>query len=316
MGAESRPALDKIEEMIQGFFWMLPNIGIALAVVLAFFLLGYGAKRSVRRVLGRRGRGDLGVLLSGFARWGIVLVGVMVAATIVFPSITPASLFSTLGIGSVAIGFAFKDILQNWFAGLLILYRQPFRSGDQIKSGDFEGTVEHIEARATLLRTYDGQRVVIPNSDIYTRAITIRTAFPIRRSDYDVSIGYGDDIERARDILLATVRGVEGVQPEPGVEVIPWEFDASSVNLRVRWWTKSIRREVVHTRGRVIAAVKRALAEAAIDQPFPTRTILFHDQTEPEDHDRRSRREGWPAPAGADGAMEEASDEAARSRGS
>ncbi len=203
-------------------------------------------------------------------------------------------MLATLGIGSVAIGFAFKDILQNWLSGLLILYRQPFRRGDQIKSGEFEGTVEHIEARATLIRTYDGQRVVIPNADIYTRAVTVRTAFNYRRSEYDVGVGYGDDVGEACRVILDAMRQVEGVERDPAPEAIPWALDASTVNIKVRWWSKPQRAEVVHAQGRVIAAVKDALAAAGIDLPFPTRVVLLHDQTEASDGDRVRQREGWP----------------------
>ena len=211
-----------------------------------------------------------------------------------FPSVKPADVLATLGIGSVAIGFAFKDILQNWLSGLLILYRQPFRSGDQIKSGEFEGTVERIEARATLIKTYDGQRVVIPNSDIYTRAVMVRTAFPERRSEYDVGIGYGDDVEEACRVILDAMRQVEGVESDPAPEAFAWALDASSVNIKVRWWSDSQRASVVHVQGRVLSAVKRALSEAGIDLPFPTRVVLLHDQTEESDGDRTRQREGWP----------------------
>jgi small-conductance mechanosensitive channel len=299
MNEAIEPTLQKIEAFVAGFFWILPNLGIALVVLVLFWAGSWAAKRSVAGVLRRRRREDLGSLLGGFARWGILLFGFLVAATIVFPSISPANLLSTLGIGSVALGFAFKDILQNWISGLLILYRQPFRRGDQIRSGEFEGTVEHIEARATLIRTYDGQRVVIPNSDIYTRAVTVRTAFPKRRSDYEVGIGYADDIERARRVILDALRQVDGVEKEPAPDVVPWELDASTVNLKVRWWSASQRSEVVRTRGLVIAAIKRALTEAGIDLPFPTRMVLFHDQTEAVDGDRARQREGWPAGAQA-----------------
>jgi small-conductance mechanosensitive channel len=294
MNEAIEPTLHKIEAFAEGFFWILPNLGIALVVLLLFWAGSWAAKRSVMGVLRRRRREDLGSLLGGFTRWGILLTGFLVAATIVFPSISPANLLSTLGIGSVALGFAFKDILQNWISGLLILYRQPFRRGDQIRSGEFEGTVEHIEARATLIRTYDGQRVVIPNSDIYTRAVTVRTAFPKRRSDYDVGIGYGDDIERARRVILDALSTVDGIEREPAPEAIPWELDASTVNLKVRWWSASKRSEVVRTRGLAIAAIKQALTENGIDLPYPTRMVLFHDQTEAVDGDRARQREGWP----------------------
>ncbi len=288
------PTVRKVESYIDGFFWILPSLGLALVVFLLFLGGAWAAKRAVIGVARRRDRGNLGTLLGGFVKWAVIVLGLLVVATIVFPSVKPADVLATLGIGSVAIGFAFKDILQNWLSGLLILYRQPFRSGDQIKSGEFEGTVECIEARATLIKTYDGQRVVIPNTDIYTRAVVVRTAFPMRRSEYDVGIGYGDDVEEACRVILGAMRQVEGVGSDPEPEAFASALDASSVNIKVRWWSDSQRASVVHVQGRVLTSVKRALSEAGIDLPFPTRVVLLHDQTEESDGDRTRQREGWP----------------------
>jgi small-conductance mechanosensitive channel len=288
-------ATQKLESIVEGFFWMLPNFGFA-AVTFAIFLgAAWIARRSVVRVFRYRKRLDLGELMGGFVKWSIIAFGLLVVSTIVFPSIRPADALATLGVGSIAVGFAFKDILQNWIAGLLLLWRQPFRRGDQIVVNTFEGTVEHIEARATILKTYDGRRVIIPNSDVYTRALIVNTAHPKRRSDYDVGIGFGDDIEKARHVILEALRSVEGVEADPAPDVLAWELDSSTVNLKVRWWTASKRSAVVAARGRVIEAVKRALTEAQIDLPFPTRVLLFHDQTDEADGDRRRQREGWPA---------------------
>jgi small-conductance mechanosensitive channel len=295
LDADTRITFDRIESYIQGFWWILPNLGIALVVLVLFLVVASGVRRAVLRVFRQRSRPDLAAMLAGAARWGVIGLGLLIVATIIFPSISPADLLSTLGIGSIAIGFAFKDILQNWLAGLLILLRQPFRQGDQIIVGKHEGTVEHIEARATLIKTYDGRRVIIPNSAVYTDAVTVNTAFPLRRSQYDVGIGYSDDIDLACEIIVEAVRGVEGVADDPSPEAFAWELAGSTVDIRVRWWTHSKRSEVVHVQGRVIRAVKKALSEAGIDLPFPTSIVLLHDQTEDADGDRRRQREGWPA---------------------
>ena len=171
-------------------------------------------------------------------RWLVIGLGLLVVATIVFPSVKPADVLATLGVGSVAIGFAFKDILQNWLSGLLLLYRRPFRQGDQIVSGEFEGTVEHIEARATLIRTYDGQRVVIPNADIYTRAVTVRTAFPKRGAASTTSASATATTPSApARVIVEALGGVEGVERDPAPEAFPWALDASSVLVKVRWWS-------------------------------------------------------------------------------
>jgi small-conductance mechanosensitive channel len=289
--------LERIESFITGFWWILPNLGIALVVFLIFLGIGWGARIAVSRFFNHRGRPDLAALLAGFSRWSIIALGLLVVATIVFPSVKPADILATLGIGSIAVGFAFKDILQNWLAGLLLLLRRPFRQGDQIVVGSHEGTVERIEARATFIRTYDGKRVIIPNSSVYTEAVTVNTAFDRRRSEYDVGIGYGDDVRKACDLIRTALKGLPEISEVPGPEAIPWELAGSSVNIRVRWWTEPHQGDVVHARGRVVEAIRQALGEAGIDLPFPTRTVLLHDQTEEADGDRTRQREGWPAGA-------------------
>lgn len=288
------PAVSKIEAYIEGFFWMLPNLGLAVLVFILLFSLASFSKWVITNTARRRHRGDLGLLLGSFVRWMIIAFALLVVATIVFPSVKPADVLAAIGFGSVAVGFAFKDILQNWLSGLLILYRQPFRRGDQIRSGEFEGTVENVEARATLIQTYDGQRVVIPNTDIYTRAVTVRTAFPKRRIEYDVGIGYGDDVESACNVILTAVSAVDGVERDPAPEAFAWALDGSSVTIKVYWWSGSQQVSVVHSHGLVVSAIRNALSTAGIDLPFPTRVILFHDQTEEIDGDRTRQREGWP----------------------
>jgi len=204
-------------------------------------------------------------------------------------------LFSALGLGGVAIGFAFKDIFQNLLAGILQLVRQPFRAGDEISSGPFTGIVESIETRATYIRTYDGERIIVPNSVVYTEPVTVITAYDLLRSQYDVGIGYGDDVTAARAIALEAVTGVDGVLEDPAPDVLLWDLAGSSKNLRVRWWTRPQRATVVQVRDRVLQAVAEALTAAGVDLPFPTQVVLFHDQTEAFDGDRTRQREGWPA---------------------
>ncbi|MGR3502007.1 mechanosensitive ion channel family protein [Pseudaestuariivita sp.] len=289
---------EKLDTWIDGFFKLLPNIGLALVLLVVFWILGRVIGGLIRRSARNRDRSNLGDVGGSLVRWTITIIGIMLAVTIVAPSVTPADLFASLGIGSVAIGFAFKDILQNMLAGILILLRQPFEVGDQIVSGGHEGTVEKIETRATLIRTYDGRRVVIPNADIYTDAVVVNTAFDKRRSQYDIMIGCGDDWDKARKIMEETAAGIEGVLSDPAPETIPWDMAMDGNTIRLRWWTQPERAEVVHVYGRVIQQVYQALDEAGIDMPYPTRVVLFHDQTDADDGDRSKQREGWPASPG------------------
>ncbi len=286
---------EKLDAWVDGFLALLPNIAVALVVLALFVGLAYGVARLVRGRAAAMGRESLGEVASALVKWALVLVGVMLAVTIVAPTVTPGDLLAGLGVSSVAIGFAFKDILQNMLAGILILLRQPFAVGDEIVSGSHEGVVEKIETRATFLKTYDGRRVVIPNTQIYTDSVVVKTAFDKIRSEYDVGVGCSDDWARAKKLAVDAVASCEGVLRDPAPEAIPIAIADFSNNIRLRWWTASDRPSVIHTFGRVIEAVYRKLDEHGIDMPYPTHVTLFHDQTEEVDGDRSRQREGWPA---------------------
>ncbi|MFH7029532.1 MAG: mechanosensitive ion channel family protein [Heteroscytonema crispum UTEX LB 1556] len=298
MNAEISAVWDKIQGMINGFIVLLPNIVLALIVFVIFFFVARTIKKVVKRLTrNRRQARNLGLVLGRLAQGTTILIGLFVALSIVIPTFRAGDLIQLLGISGVAIGFAFRDILQNFLAGILILLTEPFQIDDQIVFNNFEGTVENIETRATTIRTYDGRRIVIPNSQLFTNSITVNTAFDNRRIEYDIGIGYGDDIDWAKQLMLEAMHSVDEVLKDPAPDVLVMELAESSVNIRVRWWIKPPRRiDALTSRDKVISAIKQKLyVENGIDFPYPTRQILFHDQTEQTDGSRSQQREGWPA---------------------
>jgi len=284
-----------VNHMAGAFLALLPHLAVALVVFTAFWFGARLVRGGVIRLTHTRNHANVGLVIGRLAQWALLFLGALVALSIVAPSINPGNILSVLGFGGVAIGFAFKDILQNFLAGILILLQEPFRVGDQIVFKTFEGTVQQIDTRSTRIKTYDGRLVIIPNGELFVNSVIVNTAFRFRRSEYDVGIGYGDSIEKARNVILTALRGVDGVLDEPAPDVVPFELAQSSVNLKVRWWSDSKRSDVVRSRGDVIAALKTAMDKAQIDLPFPTRVVLFHDQTEATDGTRGKQREGWPA---------------------
>jgi len=286
---------EKLDSWVDGFIKLLPNIGIAIVLIIIFYFLARFLGNVVGKISSKRDRDNLGSMLGGLVKYAVLGLGIMLGITIVVPSVTPSSIIAGLGVSSVAIGFAFKDILQNWLAGLLILIRQPFEIDDQIEVSGYEGTVEKIETRATILNTYAGERIVIPNNQIYTSSVKVKTAHELRRSQFDVGIGYGDSIGEATEVLEKALDNIEGIVQDKGIEVFPWELAESWVTLRVRWWTKSDRGSVVKTKARVIGIIKQQLDDAKIDMPYDTKVHLIHDQTESTDGDRNKQREGWPS---------------------
>lgn len=288
---------NKIQGMINGLIVLLPNTILAIIVFIVFFFAARWLKRLVKRLTRRhRQARNLGIVLGRLAQGVVILVGLFVALSIVIPTFKAGDLVQLLGISGVAIGFAFRDILQNFLAGILILLTEPFKIDDQVVFKDFEGTVENIETRATTIRTYDGRRIVIPNSELFTNSVTVNTAFDARRIEYDVGIGYGDDVEQAKRLMLEAIQSVDEVLRDPAPDVLVFELAESSINIRARWWIKPPRRaDDLGSRDAVLTAIKNKLTANGIDLPFPTQQILFHDQTEETDGDRSRQREGWPA---------------------
>ncbi len=284
-----------LHAMVGAVVARLPLLAVAAIVFVLFIGAAHLVRWLVRRATASRRKANIGIVLGRLSYFALILLGVLVAVTIVAPSMTPARLVSLLGIGGVAVGFAFKDLFQNMVAGILLLWREPFRIGDEITSKDFTGSVEAIETRATFIRTYDGKRIIIPNSLIYTEPVAVISAYDMIRSEYDVGIGYGDDVDKARAIFEEILTTTPGIFQDPPPEVLVWELAASTTNVRLRWWSKPDRPTVVKLRDAVLAQVRDRLPKAGIDLPYPTRVVLFHDQTEETDGDRTRQREGWPA---------------------
>ena len=286
----------KIQGMANEFMVMLPNIVLSLIVFGIFYFAAKWIRSLVRHFSRRLRRGrTIGRLLGRLSQGFIILVGLLVALSISIPTFKARDLIQMLGIGSVAVGFAFRDIFQNFLAGILLLITEPFQIGDQIMVDSYEGTVEDIHTRATTIKTYDGRRVVIPNATLFTESVTVNNAFKYRRTDFEIGIGYGDDIKQAQALIVEAIKSVDGVLQEPAPDAIVVKIASSSVNIRARWWTESERAKVLAVQSRVITAIKNKLTENGIDIPYPTETVLFHDQTEETDGDRARQREGWPA---------------------
>lgn len=297
MNVQISVAWEKVQGMINGFIALLPNLVLSLIVFGIFFAVANTVRGLVRRFTrNRRHARNLGLILGRLAQWTILLIGLFISLSIVIPTLRAGDLVQLLGISGVAIGFAFRDILQNFLAGILILLTEPFQLEDQIIFKDFEGTVENIQTRATTIRTYDGRRIVIPNSELFTNSVTVNTAFEHRRLEYDVGIGYGDDIDEAKRLILEAIDETEGALRQPAPDAIVVALAESTVNIRARWWVKPPRRaEELALQDKVLTAIKKKLTANGIDLAFPTQVVLFHDQTEETDGDRKRQREGWPA---------------------
>ena len=257
---------------------LLPNLVAAIVFLLITWLIAYLIGRSLRSLLRRsKMRASLAEAMEKLARILVWAFGILLAATVVFPGLTPTKLLAGLGIGSIAVGLAFKDIFENFLAGFLILLRKPMRIGDDIECEGLSGRVEAISIRDTFLRKRSGELVLMPNSYLFKNPVKILTDQPTRRIEIVVGVAYGEDVDAARDVIRGAVETIEKRDKNRGIDVFAREFNSSSIDFLVRWWTDSTPRDEHESRDLAVAAIKRALDEAGIEIPFPYRTLTFKD---------------------------------------
>ncbi|MDX1620441.1 MAG: mechanosensitive ion channel [Nitriliruptorales bacterium] len=261
------------ENMVEGFVAALPRIGVALAIIAVFWIVGRVVQRLAEPRLARARTKSFGKVFSTLLFAGILTFGLVIALPVAIPSLDFAGMLAGLGIVGVAAGFAFQDILSNLLAGILLIFRQPFQAGDQIEVNGIGGTVQLITIRETQVKTYGGRLIYIPNKDVYENAIEVQTADPTVRTDLLVGVDYDTDLPRAREIAVNALLNADGVVEDPAPEAFYTEFGASSINLDLRYWSGSRQHEIRRVQGNVVEAIKAAFDEAGIDIPFDIVTL-------------------------------------------
>jgi small-conductance mechanosensitive channel len=244
-----------------------PRVGVAVAIIFAGWLASRGLRWLLHRRFTKSKTASFATVMSKIASWLFVFVVVLIAIAITFPSVKPVDLLAGLGFFSVAVGFAFQDILENTLSGILLLFRQPFRSGDQITVMDRSGTVDGITIRETKITTYDGELVVIPNRDVYKNVINVHTHHENHRLEFVVGIAYENDPAEAIEVILDALHHVENVLTEPEPMVIVSDLGVSTVDISVHFWTGAYRRHSLMTKDVAIRTVKAALERADIEMP-------------------------------------------------
>lgn len=269
---------DELQDMGTGFVEALPSIAIALFVILLTWIVARFAAKIADTLVGRTDiRASLKNLIDTLVKLAIWVTGLFIAAVIVIPSLTPASLLAGLGIGAVAIGFAFQDIFENFLAGVLIMVREKMRIGDVIECEGITGKVEHITLRETHVRKLSGELTVVPNSILFKNPVEILTDVDQRRHQVVIGVSYDSNLDHAADVIRRAVEGVDDVLASKGVDIFAQEFNSSSVDFLVRWWAGSTPRSGWESKDKVIRAIKSALDEAHIEIPFPYITHTFKE---------------------------------------
>jgi small conductance mechanosensitive channel len=229
-----------------------------LAMVVAR-LVRRAAERALRRADAER---HVVVVVTTLAFYAAVGVGVVVALSI--GGVDLGILIGSLGLATVALGFALQDIVSNFTAGIVLLVEHPFTEGDHIAIAEAEGEVEDIRVRATRLRAPDGQLVIVPNKLLFTQVLTNSSATMRRRVEVRLEVPYGQDLARARELLLATAAEVEGVSPDPAPRLLTQDLGQGARNLGLWFWVDSRRDDPLRVRSELLDAVEKRLGGEGI----------------------------------------------------
>ena len=269
---------DQLTSMGEAGVRALPSIAIALVIILVTWIVARAAIRIADKLIGgTEMRPSLKALVDTLVKLGIWILGLMIAAIIVMPGLTPASLIAGLGIGAVAIGFAFQDIFENFLAGVLIMIREKMRIGDIIECEGIKGKVEHITLRETHVRSLSNELTIVPNSILFKNPVQILTDDDLRRHEIVVGVSYDTDLDRAAQVIQRAAEKVEGIESERGIDIFAQEFNSSSVDFLVRWWGGSTPKAGWQSKDAMVRAIKRALDDAGIEIPFPYITHTFKE---------------------------------------
>jgi small-conductance mechanosensitive channel len=256
---------------------MLPNLVVAILVIVITYVIASFVKMLAGKLLNRFSeRSPITGLFSTLFYIVTLGIGLIMALNVLHLEQTVTSLLAGAGIIGLALGFAFQDITANFLSGVLIAIRKPIQIGDIIQTQEFLGTVAKIDLRVTVIRTFQGLHVIIPNKDIFQTPVTNFTKTYERRVDLELGVSYAEDLEKVKEVTLKAIESLSCLLTGNEVNLYYKEFGDSSINLVVMFWIHYPNEPgYLAARSDAIMAIKKAYDQHKITIPFPIRTLDF-----------------------------------------
>lgn len=277
---------ESVASFYDQFIAQLPGIAIGVMIIILGLLLGSWLGQFARKRLSAKTEDPLMSRFLGKAiKYTLIVIAIMLALKAAGLGGIATGVLTAAGASAVVLGFAFKDIGENFIAGIILAFSRPFNVNDTVEIGENFGKVKALEFRYTKLKTFNGKDVYIPNSDVLTKPVTNYTEDGLFRWDFVIGIAYEDNIEGAKNTVLEALRKEPNVIEDEEHEnfVVEDELATSTVNLKVFFWvdTKDFRRMALITKGNVVKNVKEALEDAGYYMPADIHEIkLYGGETE------------------------------------
>lgn len=267
----------KIEAWLEAFVAMLPNMAVAILLFILFLLLAKLAQKIFIKLFDKASDNRaLENLFSTVIYYSVLGVGLFIILGILKLDKTVTSLLAGVGVVGLALGFAFQDVAANFVSGIILAFRKPFTIGDIVEVTGIMGKVARTNLRVTVIETFQGQEVYIPNKDVLQNPITNFSVLGERRIDISVGVSYGDDLKKVKELTLNAIRNLDGVIRKDDIIFDYQEFGDSSINFNIRFWIDYPDQPGYLTmKDAAIMEIKQVFDENDITIPFPIRTLDF-----------------------------------------
>lgn len=275
------PLVDRAQEMARAVLYFLPLLLVAVAVFAAFWFVGKLLTRSTRLFRRLAPSPFIEALIEQVIRMGFILAGLVAAMSILGATAVLGSILGAAGLFGLAVGFAVRDTIENYIASILLSVRQPFAPNDHVIIEGYEGKITVLNARATVITTFDGSEVRIPNATVYKANITNFTRSPERRFEFEIGIGYENDLSCALALALGAAKQVDGVLAEPGPAVLVDRLDTYTIVVKVLGWADQVTSDYGKVKSETIRQVKEAFDAAGVSMPEPIQNIRRLDAEAP-----------------------------------
>lgn len=269
--------LEKLTGWLTALIDMLPNIAVAILILLIFYFLSKALTSVFGKVIVKISNNlSLNRLISNTLSLIVMMVGLFFALGVLNLDKTVTSLLAGVGVIGLALGFAFQDTAANFMAGIFLAVQKTFKVGEVIESNGYMGVVQQISLRATTIHNFDGQEIILPNKDVFQSAIENYSDTGRRRVDLACGISYGEDLDKVKEVAIASISGSKFLAENENISFFYTSFGDSSINFNLFFWiNNTAQASYMEARSEAIIKLKKAFDQNNIMIPFPIRTLDF-----------------------------------------
>lgn len=272
------PAIAEIQRLVRQAVTVMPLMVLALLVLpLAWFVARLVSRFAKTALAARIQSPFLRTVVARAIAFPVLLLGIYIVLQVAGLTQLAISLVGGAGVLGIVLGFAFRDIAENFLSSLILSVRRPFRRDDYVEVAGVSGTVRSMNTRSTIIRSVEGNLIHVPNAIIFKNVIENFTSSPERRGEFVVGIGYDAVVAQAQEVIMNGLQAHGAVLADPAPMVLVDELGASTINIKTYYWFDGLKISPIKLKSALLRMVKSDLTEAGISMPDEAREVIFPD---------------------------------------